>query len=70
MNTKRQDHGLTFDSPFETEVYEQLTNAVYKVDKQVGMSGYRIDLAINHPTSPEKYIIGIECNGALYHSAP
>lgn len=70
MNTKRQDHDLTFDSPFETEVYDHLTQAGYKVDTQVGMSGYRIDLAIVHPKYPEKYIIGIECDGAMYHSAP
>ncbi|WP_117170283.1 AAA domain-containing protein [Paraliobacillus sediminis] len=70
MNTKRKDHDLTFDSPFETEVYDHLTQAGYKVDTQVGMSGYRIDLAIVHPKYPEKYIIGIECDGAMYHSAP
>ena len=70
MNTKRQEHDLSFDSPFESQVYEHLTNIGYKVDTQVGMSGYRIDLAIAHPQSPQKYILGIECDGAMYHSAP
>ncbi|WP_077622444.1 AAA domain-containing protein [Sediminibacillus massiliensis] len=70
INTKRQDQELSFDSPFETQVYEQLTNIGYTVDTQVGMSGYRIDLAIVHPKDPEKYILGVECDGAMYHSAP
>jgi hypothetical protein len=34
------------------------------------MSGYRIDQAIVHPNHPEKYILGIECDGAMYHSSP
>ena len=36
---------------------------------QVGMSGYRIDLAIVHPKDSSKYILGIECDGAMYHSS-
>lgn len=51
-------------------MYEQLTGIGYQVDTQVGMSDYRIDMAIVHPDDPEKYILGIECDGAMYHSAP
>jgi len=70
QNTKKQAGPLQFDSPFEEQVYTALTNLGYKVDTQVGMSGYRIDQAIVHPNYPEKYIIGIECDGAMYHSSP
>ncbi|MCM3409550.1 AAA domain-containing protein [Metabacillus litoralis] len=70
QNTKKQESNLVFDSPFEEQVYTALTNLGYKVDTQIGMSGYRIDLAVVHPNQPEKYIIGIECDGAMYHSAP
>ncbi|MBM7679874.1 superfamily I DNA and/or RNA helicase [Pullulanibacillus pueri] len=70
MNTKRQQGNLDFDSPFEEQVYKHLTDIGYKVDTQVGMSGYRIDQAIVHPDHPERYILGIECDGAMYHSAP
>src|SRR5699024_7181897 len=70
MNMKRQDSGGNFDSPFEEEVYEKLTDIGYKVDIQVGMSGYRIDMAVIHPDQPHRYILGIECDGAMYHSAP
>jgi very-short-patch-repair endonuclease len=70
QHTKKQDGPLIFDSPFEEQVYTALTNLGYKVDTQVGMSGYRIDQAIVHPNQPEKYILGIECDGAMYHSSP
>lgn len=70
-NTRRQERtDLWFDSPFEDQVYHALTEIGYEVDTQVGMSGYRIDLAIAHPKDPQRYIIGIECDGATYHSAP
>lgn len=68
-NTKKQNTNIVFDSPFEEQVYNQLTKIGYKVDTQVGMSGYRIDLAVVHPNNPQKYILGIECDGAMYHSS-
>ncbi|WP_249870765.1 AAA domain-containing protein [Oceanobacillus saliphilus] len=70
MNTHKQEKSVHFDSPFETQVYEQLLDIGYKVDTQVGMSKYRIDLAVVHPKNPNKYILGIECDGAMYHSSP
>ncbi len=70
MNTQRQEKALHFDSPFETQVYEQLTEMGYKVDTQVGLSNYRIDLAVVHPENESRYILGIECDGAMYHSSP
>ncbi|MCQ6265131.1 AAA domain-containing protein [Fictibacillus sp. WQ 8-8] len=68
-NTKKQDLELWFDSPFEEQVYKQLIDLGYKVDTQIGMSGYRIDMAVVHPNHPQKYILGIECDGAMFHSA-
>ncbi|GAQ19284.1 helicase [Oceanobacillus picturae] len=70
INTTKQEGHLQFDSPFEEEVYEKLTEIGYSVDTQVGMSGYRIDLAIVDPNDPSKYVLGIECDGAMYHSSP
>ncbi|MCA1318375.1 DUF4011 domain-containing protein [Bacillus tianshenii] len=67
-HTKKQD--LHFDSPFEEQVYKQLRNLGYEVTTQVGMSGYRIDMAIVHPEDSSRYILGIECDGAMYHSSP
>lgn len=58
------------DSPFEDSVYEFLRSRGYQVHKQVGCAGYRIDLAVVDPESPGRYLLGIECDGAMYHSSP
>jgi very-short-patch-repair endonuclease len=57
------------DSDFEVEVAERLRAKGYAVDYQVGVSGYRIDLGVRHPNHPERYLAGIECDGATYHSS-
>ncbi|MFC0015421.1 MULTISPECIES: AAA domain-containing protein [Allobacillus] len=69
-NTKTQQTTLHFDSPFEEQVYNQLRNIGYQVNTQIGMSGYRIDLAVVDPNDSSKYVLGIECDGEMYHSAP
>lgn len=58
------------ESPFEDSVYEFLRDNGYEVHKQVGCAGYRIDLAIIDSSNPGHYFIGIECDGATYHSSP
>ncbi|MBA4493338.1 AAA domain-containing protein [Paenactinomyces guangxiensis] len=68
--TKKQFSDDQFDSPFEAEVCEALRSIGYQVDTQIGVSGYRIDLGIVHPKNPGFYILGIECDGAAYHSSP
>jgi very-short-patch-repair endonuclease len=57
------------DSPFEEAVYNFLDRKGYKLGTQVGCSGYRIDMAVKHPTLSGIYVLGIECDGAAYHSA-
>ena len=57
------------DSPFEEAVYNFLNRKGYKLGTQVGCSGYRIDMAVKHPTISGRYVLGIECDGASYHSA-
>lgn len=57
------------DSPFEEAVYNFLDRKNYKLATQVGCSGYRIDMAVKHPTLSGRYVLGIECDGASYHSA-
>jgi very-short-patch-repair endonuclease len=70
VNLRRKQHHDVFDSPFEQQVCQALREAGYAVDTQVGASGYRIDLAVVHPRHPDRYILGIECDGAMYHSSP
>lgn len=61
---------IDLESPFEESVYEFLKSQGYTVSKQVGCAGYRIDLAVVDPAAPGRYLIGIECDGAPYHSSP
>lgn len=70
VNTHVVQHSLHFDSPFEEQVYQQLRSLGYEITTQVGMSGYRIDMAVLHPNDHSRYILGIECDGAMYHSSP
>ena len=57
------------DSPFEVVVAEAIQRHGYEVDCQVGVANYFIDLAIRHPNKPDTYLLGVECDGATYHSA-
>ncbi len=65
---------LHFDSPFEEDVYHTIKQHSslqdYIIRTQVGCSGYRIDLAIAHSNRPGEFLLGIECDGASYHSSP
>lgn len=57
-----------FDSYFEQEVCDFLRDQGFAVDTQVGVSGYRIDLALRKPNS-SNYLLAIECDGATYHNS-
>jgi very-short-patch-repair endonuclease len=56
------------DSPFERAVRTALERLGWTVHGQVGCSGYRIDLAVVDPNNPQRYLAGVECDGATYHS--
>ena len=58
-----------YESPFEEAVGHALEAKGYRIAKQVGAAGYRIDLAILSDDGA-RCILGIECDGATYHSAP
>ena len=61
--------GREADSPFEEAVTVKLREHGYVVDQQVGSAGFFIDLAVVDPQRPGRYLLGIECDGASYHSA-
>lgn len=60
--------GLEPDSPFEVAVIKMLRDRGWIVHPQVGCSGYRIDIGVVDPRAPGRYLVGIECDGASYHS--
>ena len=57
------------DSDFEVEVAQALGSRGLEVVAQVGVAGYFLDLAIRHPKTRGRFILGVECDGATYHSA-
>jgi very-short-patch-repair endonuclease len=59
---------LQFDSDFEQQVHQTLRAQGLELDTQVGVGGYRNDLAVVDPDDPSRYCLAIECDGATYHS--
>ena len=57
------------ESPFEESVIQSIRSWGYDVTPQVGAAGYRIDMAVHHPDKPGVYVLGVECDGAQYHSS-
>ena len=57
------------ESPFEEAVLAALRKRGHSVASQVGVSGYRIDLAIQSERG-QGFDLGIECDGVTYHRSP
>ena len=57
------------DSPFEIQVAAVLKKAGFETEQQVGVAGYFIDLGVKHPKHSGLFALGIECDGATYHSS-
>lgn len=66
---QNEETGREMESPFEEAVYRALTARGYQVRPQIGSQGFYIDLAVVDPDQPGRYVLGIECDGAMYHSA-
>ncbi|MEL0636771.1 DUF4011 domain-containing protein [Marinomonas sp. TI.3.20] len=66
-----QDRGSQgdFESPFEVAVARELQAKGWQLHPQIGVSAYRIDMGIIHPDLPGRYLAGLECDGAMYHSS-
>lgn len=62
------DHA--YDSDFEMAVAERLRSFGWSVRTQIGVSKFKVDLGVVHPDFPGKFLAGIECDGASYHSSP
>jgi very-short-patch-repair endonuclease len=58
-----------FGSDFEEAVARALQGLGYDIKPQIGVAGFFIDLAVVDPKRPGRYVLGIECDGATYHSA-
>ncbi|MGB1196588.1 MAG: AAA domain-containing protein [Synechococcus sp.] len=56
-------------NPFEQDIYDSLRKQGIGMVPQYGVSGYRLDFAVQHPDSPGRFILAIEADGASYHSS-
>ncbi len=56
-----------FNSPFEEQLYETLTNKGLDIHTHIGCSGYRIDMAVVNLLKPNSYLFGIVCDGRTYY---
>ena len=60
--------GKEADSYFEEEVAHEIRSHGFEVDHQIGSAGFFVDLGIKNPELADEYLLGIECDGATYHS--
>ena len=50
-------------------VADFLTENGYKVERNIGFSEYKVDVAVIDPKNPRRYCLGIECDGKVYKNA-
>ncbi len=62
------DGGEQPSNDFERSVGAVLKDMGFDVVPQVGVAGFFIDLAVKHPRKAGSYLLGVECDGAAYHS--
>jgi restriction endonuclease-like protein/uncharacterized protein DUF3320 len=58
-----------YESPFEEDVAGAIRSLGYSVLPQIGVSSFRVDLGVIDPAEPGRFILGVECDGATYHSS-
>jgi hypothetical protein len=68
---EREAHGVAeADRALAGEVADVVRGWGYEVDLGVGMSSYRVDVAVRDPREPGSYLLGIELDGYSHASAP
>lgn len=48
------------------QIADFLSGKGYSVERNVGCSGFRIDIAVRHPEHKNEYLLGIECDNESY----
>ncbi|MDO9567219.1 MAG: DUF4011 domain-containing protein [Candidatus Desulfaltia sp.] len=69
LHKTERETGRAPDSDFEIAVMAALRNEGFACVPQVGVAGFFIDVGVVDPGNPGHYLMGIECDGATYHSA-
>lgn len=66
---ERQITGRSPQSPFEIAVSKVVRSLGCHAEPQVGVAGYYIDIGVQILDGSGDFILGIECDGAKYHSS-
>ncbi len=61
--------GKAPDSPFEVAVCRTIEQMGLEAVPQVGVAGFFIDIGVRRRDGDRSFLLGIECDGATYHSA-
>ena len=64
--TPRPAAGTAASEAFGNVVAAFLRENGYELDRDVGCSNYRIDVAVRDPADPKRHLLGIECDGPAY----
>jgi len=65
LEGNQSDDLTRLNSPLEDDIYQALIERNYRVERRVGFSKYRIDLAVKDEQQNE-FLLGIECDGVTY----
>jgi very-short-patch-repair endonuclease len=57
------------EPPFEEAVAGAIESLGYEVRRRVGIAGFFVDLGVVDTDHPDRCVLGIECDGAAYHSS-
>lgn len=57
------------DSPFEIAVCRKIEQMGLEAVPQVGVAGFFVDIGVRRRDGDRSFLLGIECDGATYHSA-
>lgn len=71
MQEARKDTQMPVEmrSDFEIAVADALKKEGFDCIPKVGVAGFFIDIAVVDPGNSGRYLMGIECDGAMYHCA-
>ncbi|TWU46504.1 DUF4011 domain-containing protein [Rubripirellula reticaptiva] len=61
--------GKAPDSPFEIAVCRTIEQMGLEAVPQVGVAGFFIDIGVRRRDGDRSFLLGVECDGATYHSA-
>lgn len=57
------------ESPFEVAVCRTIEQMGLEAVPQVGVAGFFIDIGVRRRDGDRSFLLGVECDGATYHSA-